>query len=157
MSFVPLPCSFIAVGATVTKEPASFAADDTSSNTSHVGDLRQPTADTALTVSLQSNVIIWKWLRAHFPLTLRLLIPSHHLPPTPPPSLPPFLPLADLQHTDQQFETCARHHHSTLYIARWKRICCHAFPLLCCVSRSSVCDGTRVGRSSRRFGSGQGA
>ena len=55
MSIVPLPCSFIAVGATVTKEPASFAADDTSSNTSHVGDLRQPTTDTALAVSLQSK------------------------------------------------------------------------------------------------------
>eukprot|EP00729_Bicosta_minor_P031362 gene31362-8932_t len=48
MSFVPPPCSSIAVGTTVTKEPASFAADDTSSNTSHVGDLRQPTTDTAL-------------------------------------------------------------------------------------------------------------
>ena len=55
--FVPPPSSshsFIAVGTTVTKEPASFAAaGDASSNTSHVGDHRQPPADTALTVSLQ--------------------------------------------------------------------------------------------------------
>ena len=48
--------SFIAVGTTVTKEPVSFAAaGDAWSNTSHVGDHRQPPADTVLTVSLPSE------------------------------------------------------------------------------------------------------
>lgn len=156
--------SFIAVGTTATKEPASFAAGDASLNTPRVCDHRQPPADTALTVSLpkkERDVCAFRlfglFILMRF-LPSILLNPSHtsHPPlPTPPPSpIPSFS--SPTCNTDEQFDEarwCARHHHSILYhlCVRRKGICGPAScPLLGYLAWSSICDGTRGSRRTHR-------